>query len=111
MGELQPENGFKLSFLFTYVVTITSALFFHVDLSYSPCSFILAWKTILAWISGGTDLLVTNSLTFYLSENVLNFSFIPEGCFAGYRIYLGDFFFLVWDLGVLAFSFHGFGHR
>ena len=102
MGELQPENWFKLSFIFTYVVTFTSALFFHVDFSYSPCYFILAWKTTFR-ISGRADLLVTSSLTFYLSDNVLNLSFISEGCFAGYRICTGDFF-LVWDLGVLAFS-------
>ena len=102
MGELQPENWFKLSFIFTYVVTFTSALFFHVDWSYSPCYFILAWKTTFR-ISGRADLLVTNSLNFYLSENVSNLSFISEGCFLGCRIYIGDFF-LVWDLGVLAFS-------
>ena len=73
--ELQPENTLILSFILTYVVTFTTALFFHVDLSYSQRSSILAWKTIFS-ISGRADLLVINSLTFYLSGNVLNLSFI-----------------------------------
>lgn len=55
-------------------MTFTSALYFFMWIwVIIKCSFILAWR-ITFNVSGRTDLLVTNTLSFYLSGNVLNVS-------------------------------------
>lgn len=72
--KLQAKNTVILSL---YLPIKLILLMSSISSSYSLMLFVLAWRTLFS-ISCKTNMLTSNSFSFYLSEECLNFSFIFE---------------------------------
>lgn len=88
--ELPTKNTLIMTFIFSYVVIISSILYFFIGLEFA-----LYWPFILSFTcSYESGLLVTKSFNFCLFWNVLISSTFLKVIFARYRIFaLRGFFF------------------